>query len=265
VSDAPTPQGVREVKSAARTVELLEIMSGLEEPATLRALADRMGVPRSSLYALLQTLVARGWVRTDPTGSLYAVGIRALLAGTSYLDADPRTALVRPHLDALSEQLGETLHFARLDGADVIYLATRESRHYLRPFSRVGRRLPAHSTSLGKALLAERTDAEVDALLPADLPAVTAATLADRPALLRDLAEVRARGYSTDRGENVVGLRCVGVALRYDRPAVDALSCSIPSARYTPELADTVIGALMEVRGVLERTAGSAFAPFGRP
>ncbi|MBV2362245.1 IclR family transcriptional regulator [Streptomonospora sp. NEAU-YY374] len=262
VADDDAANGVREVKSAARTVELLEVLSQLDSPATLRTLAERMGVPRSSLYALLQTLVGRGWVRTDPTGSLYAIGIRALLAGTGYIDADPRTAMVGPHLDALSERLGETVHFARLDGPDVVYLATRESRHYLRPFSRVGRRLPAHSTSLGKALLAERTDAEVDALLPDPLPAVTAGTLTDRPALFAELARIRERGYSTDDGENVVGLRCIGVALRYDRPAVDALSCSLPAARYTPEVADTAIGALLEVRATLERGASTSFGAF---
>ncbi|MFC3519974.1 IclR family transcriptional regulator [Streptomonospora nanhaiensis] len=262
MADDDAANGVREVKSAARTVELLEVLSQLDSPATLRTLAERMGVPRSSLYALLQTLVGRGWVRTDPTGSLYAIGIRALLAGTGYIDADPRTAMVGPHLDALSERLGETVHFARLDGPDVVYLATRESRHYLRPFSRVGRRLPAHSTSLGKALLAERTDAEVDALLPDPLPAVTAGTLTDRPALFAELARIRERGYSTDDGENVVGLRCIGVALRYDRPAVDALSCSLPAARYTPEVADTAIGALLEVRATLERGASTSFGAF---
>ncbi|WP_461003214.1 IclR family transcriptional regulator [Streptomonospora sediminis] len=264
MTDDTGDRSVREVKSAARTVELLEVLSELDRPATLRELAEHMGVPRSSLYALLQTLVGRRWVRTDPTGSLYAVGIRALLAGTGYIDSDPRAAMVNPHLDALSERLGETVHFARLDGADVVYLATRESRHYLRPFSRVGRRLPAHSTSLGKALLAERTDAEVDALLPAELPAVTAHTITDRAALFRELAAIRGRGYATDDGENVVGLRCIGTALGYDRPAVDAVSCSLPAARYTPEVAETAIGALAEVRIALERGASTAFGGFTR-
>ncbi|RCV48829.1 helix-turn-helix domain-containing protein, partial [Marinitenerispora sediminis] len=122
MADTRETGGVREVKSAARTVELLETLGSFDGPATLRQLAERMDVPRSSLYALLQTLVGRGWVRTDTTGSLYAIGIRALLAGTGYIDADPRLALVLPHLDALAEKLGETLHFARLDGADVVYL-----------------------------------------------------------------------------------------------------------------------------------------------
>ncbi|MBB6119948.1 IclR family transcriptional regulator domain-containing protein [Nocardiopsis algeriensis] len=251
--DGEPREGVREVKSAARTVELLELLSDLEEAATLRTLSQRMGVPRSSLYALLQTLVGRGWVHTDPTGTLYSLGIRALLTGTGYIDADPRAAAARPHLDALSERTGETLHLARLDGSDVVYLATRESRHYLRPFSRVGRRLPAHATALGKALLAERTDAQVDALLPEKLQALTEATITTREELFADLARVRERGYATEDGENVEGVRCLAVALRYDRPAVDVISCSVPSARYSDALAADAVDALMEARTLLER------------
>ncbi|MFC9087176.1 IclR family transcriptional regulator [Nocardiopsis dassonvillei] len=245
--------GVREVKSAARTVELLEILARYRDPVTLRTLSEEMGIPRSSLYALVQTLVNRGWVRSDPTGALYALGIRALFTGTGYIDSDARVAQARGHLDSLAEKLGETVHLARLDGGDVVYLATQESRHYLRPFSRVGRRLPAHSTALGKALLAERGDEQVRDLLPAKLEALTDETITDVDALLEDLALIRERGYSTDDGENVVGLRCVAVSLRYDNPAVDALSCSVPTPRYTEEVAAAVLEALMEARASLER------------
>ena len=72
------------MKSAARTVELLELLAARgDRPARLQELADELGVPRSSMYALLQTLISRGWVRTDLTGSLYGIGIHALLTGTS--------------------------------------------------------------------------------------------------------------------------------------------------------------------------------------
>lgn len=154
--------GVPEVKSAVRTVALLELLAARgDRPARLRELSEELSVPRSSMYALLQTLVEHGWVRTDATGSLYGIGIRALLTGTSYLDSDKRVRTVRPYLDKASDALGETIHLARLDGSDVVYLATRESHEYLRTISRVGRRVPAHAGALGKALLAERPDAEL--------------------------------------------------------------------------------------------------------
>ncbi|GLY27236.1 IclR family transcriptional regulator [Kineosporia sp. NBRC 101731] len=239
------PAGVREVKSAARTVELLEHLAARQNrPARLRELSEALGVPRSSLHALLRTLAKHGWVRADPTGTLYGIGIRALLAGTSYLDTDPYLPLVLPVLDELREQLDETFHFGRLDGPDVVYLATRESSQYLRPYSRVGRRLPAYSTSLGKSLLSARTGSELDEHLPASLEALTAHTITDRSALEKDLEETRQRGYAVDNQENSLGLKCFAVPLRYAEPAVDAISASVPIARLNPQREAEVIQAL---------------------
>jgi DNA-binding IclR family transcriptional regulator len=256
----PETGGVREVKSAARTVELLELLAARgDRPARLQELADELGVPRSSMYALLQTLISRGWVRTDVTGSLYGIGLHALLTGTSYLDSDPRVRVVRPYLDEASEALGETIHLGRLDGRSVAYLATRESHEYLRTISRVGRRLPAHVGALGKALLAERDDAE---LPEGPYEALTPRSHTTRKSLLADLAAVRARGYSIDREEGVLGIVGFGFALRYDSPAQDAVSCSVPVARLTPEHEVRIVAVMREIRARIEATApGAGGAP----
>ena len=244
--------GVREVKSAARTVEVLEFLAAnARTPTRLREVAAALGAPRSSTYALLRTLVQRGWVRTDISGNFYSLGINALLVGTSYLDADPYVRVVRPVITQVSEVLDETVHMARLDGTYVVYLATQESRQYLRAFSRVGRRLPAHSTSLGKALLAERDQAEV----PHDLVALTEHTITDRDVLLADLAEVRERGYAIDHEENSMGLRCFGFALHYTTPPIDAFSCSVPLARLTPQREREIVETLPSARRQIDASA----------
>ncbi|WP_413758540.1 IclR family transcriptional regulator [Streptomyces sp. MMBL 11-3] len=251
-------RGVRGVKSAARTVALLELLAARgDRPARLDELAEELGVPRSSMYQLLRTLVDCGWVRSDTTGSLYGIGIHALLTGTSYLDSDPYVQVVRPYLDEASDALGETIHLARLDGPDVVYLATRESHEYLRTISRVGRRVPAHAGALGKALLAERPDAELP-LPPGPLPALTPNTHTSRAALLADLAGVRARGHSVDRGETVAGIGGFGFALRYASPATDAVSCSIPLTRLTASHEEKVIAVMREIRSKIESTLPSA-------
>ncbi|MEU9557412.1 IclR family transcriptional regulator [Streptomyces fumanus] len=249
--------GVREVKSAARTVELLELLAARgDRPARLQELADELRVPRSSMYALLRTLISRGWVRTDATGSLYGIGLHALLTGTGYLDSDPRVRIVRPYLDEASEALGETIHLGRLDGRDVAYLATRESHEYLRTISRVGRRLPAHAGALGKALLAERPDED---LPEGPYQALTPHTHTGRESLAADLAGVRRRGYSVDREEGVLGIVGFGFALRYDNPAQDAVSCSVPVARLTPAHERRIVAVMREIRAKAEASvpAGS--------
>ena len=124
---------MRKVKSAVRTVELLEYLAARHDnPARLREISEALDMPRSSAHALLRTLVARAGCGPTRTGTLYGIGIRALLVGTSYLDSDPYLPLITPFLDELRQDLDETFHLGRLDGTDIVYLATRESKQYNR-------------------------------------------------------------------------------------------------------------------------------------
>ena len=249
---------VRKVKSAVRTVELLEYLAARhDEPARLREISDALEMPRSSAHALLRTLVSQGWVRSDHTGTLYGIGIRALLVGTSYLDSDPYLPLITPFLEDLRTDLDETFHLGRLDGTDVVYLATRESKQYTRMSNRVGRRLPAYATSLGKALLAERFGTQRDEHVPSALKMLTPHTITDRVALDHSLDDVRVRGYACDNEENTIGLRCFAVPLRYCRPAQDAISASIPVDRLDPQRERDIVDAL--------RTMGDKVSRVVRP
>lgn len=244
----PVDGGGSQVKSAVRTVELLEYFAGRPGMHSLAEVQTALGYPKSSLYMLLRTLVELGWVETDATGTRYGIGVRALLVGTAYIDGDEVVAAARATLDRLAEETTETIHLARLDGPDVVYLATRQSQHYLRPFTRVGRRLPAHSTSLGKALLATHSDDDVRQILPERLEPLTEHTFTDREELIEDLRLIRERGYAVDHEENTLGLRCFGIAIPYRTPARDAVSCSVPVARLTPGREQEIRDALFEAR-----------------
>ncbi|AXI80277.1 IclR family transcriptional regulator [Peterkaempfera bronchialis] len=240
--------GGSQVKSALRTVELLEFFARRPGMHSLAEVQAALSYPKSSLYMLLRTLVELGWVETDGTGTRYGIGVRALLVGASYIDGDEAVAAARPVLDRLADDTTETIHFARLDGTDVVYLSTRQSQHSLRPFTRVGRRLPAHATSLGKALLATHTDDQVRQLLPERLEAVTEHTITDRERLIEELRTVQEHGYAVDREENTAGLRCFGIAVPYRSPARDAVSCSVPVARLTPGREQMIRDALFDAR-----------------
>lgn len=244
--------GVREVKSAVRTIDVIEYLAHRQaNPARLKEVSDALGAPRSSTYALLRTLIGCGWVQSDEYGNLYSLGIKALIAGTSYIDADPYVRIVRPILADLALKLNETIHFGRLDGDQIVYLATQESHQEVRAYNRVGRRLPAWATSLGKAVLAEQPTHT----LPTQLSPLTPHTITDRDDLLEDLEKTRQRGYSIDLEENTMGLRCYGMALHYTAPARDSISCSIPLARLTPDLEKTVLEAMSGARLRIEQSA----------
>ena len=247
---APVVEEFRPVKSAARVLEVLEVLA-TDGPLNLRDLAAHLQVPKSSMHALLRTMQWRGWLETDATGTLYGLGVRSLLAGSAYVDSDPVVRQTGPVLDQLAQQTGETVHLGRLEGSDVVYLAKRESTHPLRLFSSVGRRLPAHSVALGKALLAEMTGDAVLACLPPTLPAMAPKTITDPTELLADLERVRRVGYAIDDEESAADLRCFGVALRQRSGTRDAISISVPLVRLDEGREKEIVKLLLQASAAL--------------
>jgi DNA-binding IclR family transcriptional regulator len=254
--ERPYDEGVTEnqfrpVKSADRTLEILEVLADSTQRLSLAHLARTLSIPKSSLHGILRTMMQRGWVETDASGSLFGLGVRSLLVGASYVQSDDVVSLCQPILDWLGNETGETAHLGRLDGTDVVYLAKRESTHPLRMFSAIGRRLPAHTTALGKALLASRPEAELRRILPAPLPVLTPHTIADIDALLSELDRVRATGVATDQEENSEGIRCFAVALHTGQPPIDAISVSVPAFRLDDNLEELIVRLLREVNNRL--------------
>lgn len=241
------------VKSAWRTVRLLEEFASKDAWLSLSDLHAGTGFPRSSLHGLLRTLLDAGWLEQDSGSTRYRLGIRALKCGTAYLDRDAVVPHATEVLEQIRERTGFTAHFARRNGDEVVYLETREAQRSTHLVSRVGRSLPVHATALGKALLAELTRDEVDALLPEKLPALTPHTLTSRDALHAACAQVRDLGYAAENEEGTPGIRCVAAVIPYRIPGTDAMSCSMPVGRAGDEEARKVGDVLVEATAELAR------------
>lgn len=236
------------VKSADRALEVLEIVADAATPLSLNDLALTMKIPKSSLHAIIRTMLQRQWLESEPATSRVTLGLRALLVGSRYVEANDHLSSVQPVLDWLSAGLGETVHYGQLDHADIVYLAKRESIHPLRLYSAIGRRLPAHATALGKAILSQRTPSEVREILPEALVGLTPHTITDIAALDAELATIRHQGYSVDNEENTEGLRCFAVPVLTGGVPQYAVSFSIPIFRLTPAITADAIALLQQAQ-----------------
>ena len=248
------------VKSADRTLDVLENLAAAGS-MSLPDLSRKLGIPKSSLHSILRTLEHRGWAESDSTRSIYRLGMNALLTGASYVDQDLVVTRTADALDALAAATGETIHLGRLEGTDVVYMAKRESRHPLRMFSAIGRRLPAHATGLGKAMLAELDDNRVRSIMSDPLASITEHTITTTDVLVERLEGVRRDGYAIDDEEACIGMRCFAVTLPYASPSKDAISCSVPFARLDAGREAEIIALLLETKQQLasQRDARRSF------
>jgi DNA-binding IclR family transcriptional regulator len=245
------------VKSAARALDLLDEIAA-SGPGTQLQLSQRLGIPKSSLHALLRTMTDRGWLETDPTGSVYKLGIHSLVVSSAFLDGDSVLARASHRLDEVAAATEETVHLGRLDGANVIYTAKRESAHPLRMHSAVGRRLPAYSTSLGRAILAEQPEDVRSALVPHEIAAMTTHTTTSRDAVLDIIDEASRTGYAVESEESCLGVRCFGVTLPFGRGATDAMSVAVPISRLGGGREDFIIETLLSVKARVAMVADNS-------
>ncbi|WP_225845993.1 IclR family transcriptional regulator [Streptomyces sp. HPF1205] len=238
------------VQSLERAFDLLERMADAGGEVGLSELSAGSGLPVPTIHRLMRTLLSCGYVRQQPNRR-YALGPRLIRLGESASRLLGTWA--RPHLARLVDATGETANMALLDGDDVVYVAQVPSRHSMRMFTEVGRRVLPHSTGVGKALLAGLPPGEVRALLErTGMPAATGRTITDPDALLEELARIRARGYAADDGEQEVGVRCLAVSVP-DSPTAAAISISGPAGRVTEAATGTIVPVLQEVALALSR------------
>ena len=225
--------GVRTVKSADRALALLEYLISSRDPRTLKEVTEALAIPRASAYALLVTMERRGWV--EATENRYSPGLRSLQAAVSAIDLDPTVRRTEQVRYALNSELRETVHLARLDKSEVVYIQSLTAPNRHSALLRLGRRLPAHACSLGKVLLAARPWSDVSAILPKVLTAVTTHTITDRDVLRLELEKTAARGYAEETEENTLGLTCYAVAVPAVTTPSYAISCSMPPDGLTAE------------------------------
>jgi len=238
------------VQSIERAFTLLEVIADLGGVAGLSRLSEASGLPLPTIHRLVRTLVGAGYLRQEPSRQ-YALGPRLIRLGES--SARMLNIWARPHLVRLVDELGESANLAMLDGDHMVYVAQAPSRHSMRMFTEVGRRVLPHCTAVGKAILAEMPYDQVGELLErTGMPRFTPQTITDPDAFFAALAKIAEQGYAIDESEQEMGVRCVALTVP-DAPARLALSLSGPAVRMTEDLVARAVPLLREAGTSLAR------------
>lgn len=216
-----------------RALALLQLLSERPDGMGVSELSQLLAEAKSSLHAVLHTMVARGFVVKDPVTKAYQLGPQVLIVGAAYAR---QASLVREFQRVaadLAVRCGETVQLALLQGHEIVYIARQAGPQRVQLAAEIGNRLPAHATALGKALLSGLTDEELDQLYTGvALVPLTPATITQLDDLKMEVAAVRAQGYALDHGETSSDLRCCGAPIYgANNTVVAALSMSVPITR----------------------------------
>jgi IclR family transcriptional regulator, acetate operon repressor len=220
------------------------------EMIRVNQVARDMGLSRSTVHRMLATLSYHQFVEQDEYSRAYRPGPALVDIGLSVVSKTDIRVVSHSALVELRDLTGETAHVGIMRGAvNVVYLDSVESDQVVRTGSRIGWSLPAHATAGGKALLAERTDAEIAALYPSGvLEAPTPRALTTVKDLLDQIAEVRRLGYAVNHGESEADVAAVAAAVRDKRGHVRcALVATAPLSRADDAWVKSAADATMRV------------------
>lgn len=194
-------------KTVVKAFRVLELLVQAEAPMSVTKLAAETGMQKSNVHRLLSTLGQLGYVRKGES-SLYEPSLRVWEMGQRVYSRLSLASVGRPILRRLVEQTGESAHLAMFDRVETVYIDRVETENPVRAYTVIGGRAPAYCTASGKALLAWQPVETVRAVA-ATIKRLTPETIADLPALTKELALVRSQGYAINLGEfrdNVAGL-----------------------------------------------------------
>jgi len=199
-----TTSGKYVVEAVAKAFEVLEAFNGSEEVG-LNEISRRVGLNKSRTFRLLHTMAERGYVERNEDGSRYRLGMK-LFERASNVRRDIKD-LARPAMLDLNGKFNEAVNLAVLEDSKVVYLDIVESSRPFHTAATVGCRMPGHLTSLGKAMLAFYSQEDSNSPLRKILSSLPSQ---ESQALLRELDQVRRRGYAVDDEENEPGVGCIG-------------------------------------------------------
>ena len=225
-------------RPTARVLDIMQLLSTSKEGCSLTEIATAISVPKSTIVPIIRTLCERRFI-TQHGSNKYTVGISALIVGSACLQDMDILELFKSQMKRIVSATSEACQLGVLVGGDVLYLAKEESPEPIRLISFVGKRLPAYSTAIGKALLSEYTLQGLQTLYPQGLAPVTERTCTD---------------FNRFYDECQHGINCFSVPLSYHGHYIAAMSVSIPSFRLTEEKKEKTIAALKTSKEKLEHT-----------
>lgn len=201
------------VQSIDRAVAILECFSEDKRELKLSEIARMVDLNKSTVHGLLNTLKYHRFIDQDEATQKYRLGIRFMIYGDIVVNSMDITSIVGPIIDNVCSKIQETVHIAMLDGSDIVFIEKKECNNPIKSTTKIGARIPAHTTADGRIILSYLEEDKVKELLPRTIKKLTPNTVTDKQKLMEILSQAKANGYAIDCEETIQGLVCVAAPI----------------------------------------------------
>lgn len=250
---------MKKVQSLDRALDLLNILAGAEAGISLTELSKKARLNSSTAYRLLSTLVARGYAQQDRANKEYRLGAQSLYIGQAALAQIDLRQIAIPFLQGLVNETNELANLAQYREDHAVYIAqARAGNRTVQMFTQLGAQVPLHCSGVGKAMLANLEEVELQRLIESGaLEAYTVNTISNPLKLRTELELIRKRGYATDNEEREIGVRCIAAPVfQAGGRVVAAASVSGPPGRLHPDNDQVLSQLVIQAAGQISRLLG---------
>lgn len=225
--------------AVVRSLDVLELFLDARHGLTAPEVVQRTGLPRTTVHELLTTLTERKYLRRDDRTATYHLGLSVFRLGNAFAERLELNSVGLRVAQSVAQECDETVHVGILEGSDVVYVCKVDSTQSVRMVSRMGGRVPASCTAVGKALLASLPEPERKKILRKELAKLTPKSITEPHVLANQLDQIRASGIAFEAGESNPDVSCVAAPVRdHTGTVIAALSISVPDMRWKQRMPD---------------------------
>lgn len=236
---------------------ILKYLSSTDKPQSLQQIAKETELTSSTALKILDTLQLIGYVQKDEETKKFRLGRSIIKYANKALNQTEIKDLAQPFLEKLREQTTETVHMGILDQSSIIYITKLESFNPVSLYSRVGKAIPLYCSAMGKSILADQTDEQIEVYLNNHtLVKKTENTITTKEGFMKEIHEIRKNGYAFDNEEHEADIFCVGASITVNGKNYGAFSVSVPKYRITDEFITQIIENVLACKRGIESELG---------
>ncbi|RLL43867.1 IclR family transcriptional regulator [Oceanobacillus piezotolerans] len=246
------------IQSVERALKILDIFDERDRELSITEISRRMNLHKSTVHSLLKTLQVHRYISQNEENEKYRLGLKLFERGNMVANNFDLRKVARKHLERLSATTNLTVHLVILDGQEGVYIDKVEGSGVTVVYSRIGRRVPIHTSAVGKSIISTKTDKELDQFLKNyQYTKQTPKSISSKEELLAEVNHVRTAGYSMDNEENELGIVCIAVPIKdYTGKAIAGISMSMPATKLTEEIKEYYVSILKEYSNSISQELG---------